>query len=693
MSIDVLTDQTSSLRTRAVRRVAVTPAFNEERTVVAVLARLEPLADELIVVDDGSTDRTRVLVEEWAAGRPHVHVLGFEQNRGMSAAYYRAFEEIRAWTESGRLDANDVILTVDADGQHEPEEADELVRRIVDDGYDAVIARRDLSIYTPYKRLGNAMVSLWASAWAGMRLYDVESGYRAFRVGALLDALNYYKGYRYSETVEVAVILQRLGYKVDNSFLVPVPVFRSNTRLKDLAIDIAAMPAAWWRVVAGRDRPLDFGSLPAYALSLLGPALLLFFTLNLLVHRLLLANDSMESYSHVWYLNEQLFDRGSLPFHIALLDSGKAITFPYAFVPYLVGAAFYEVFGDWSVTLLLVVAALGGVWAACLARPVLRNPWFLLLFVLNPFFIDMLYSFQFATAWSLFAFFLFVWTFERQRYLLAAPLLWLAISSHPIMGTFAVLLYVGATAVLYRSRLRQLLLVCLATAPALVPVYWMTLQTPAVGENSAWKILGSVLDTITRRGTMFLLPFVLAAFAVTVRRHYRRTLGAFAVASFAGLAFVTGPVYVGDLNRGDYMGAFRSSHDIYASYFGSPAFEPGATYRVMEPKGREDGMYRFIKHGAVLSNDFFSESLQRRNWQMQQYDCYLAFKRVDYVVVERAYISEYKKDEATLLARFVDHGDAKVAYIDPRGRFTVYNVRDRVEHQQRPASLRDCRLF
>ena len=171
----------------------------------------------------------------------------------------------------------------------------------------------------------------------------------------------------------------------------------------------------------------------------------------------------------------------------------------------------------------------------------------------------------------------------------------------------------------------------------------------------------------------------------------------YVVATAAARAIIVrqgGEAVAGDLaSEAVYHRAFRSSHDIYANYFGSPAFEPGATYRVMEPKGREDGMYRFIKHGAVLSNDFFSESLQRRNWQMQQYDCYLAFKRVDYVVVERAYITEYKKDEATLLARFVDRGDAKVAYIDPSGRFTVYNVRDRVVQQQRPASLRDCRLF
>ena len=89
---------------------------------------------------------------------------------------------------------------------------------------DAVIARRDMTVYTLYKKIGNFFISMWASLWAGIWLMDVESGYRAFRAGALLTALRYYKGYRYSETVEVAVILRAPGLPVDNKeFVVPVP--------------------------------------------------------------------------------------------------------------------------------------------------------------------------------------------------------------------------------------------------------------------------------------------------------------------------------------------------------------------------------------------------------------------------------------------------------------------------------------
>ena len=111
-----------------------------------------------------------------------------------------------------------------------------------------MLARRDLSYHGPTKKLGNWILSAWASAWAGQRLYDVESGYRIFRLGALTHALDYYSGRNYSETVEVAVVMSRLGYRVRNDRLVPVPVARSRTSLTDAAVDFAAIPIAASRV-------------------------------------------------------------------------------------------------------------------------------------------------------------------------------------------------------------------------------------------------------------------------------------------------------------------------------------------------------------------------------------------------------------------------------------------------------------
>ncbi len=239
---------------RAPRRIAVVPAYNEEPTVVRVLATLYPLVDELVVVDDGSTDGTRGEVQRWLPGHPNCRLLWHDVNQGMSEAYYLALTDLRARLQAGELDADDLVFTVDADGQHDLEVLETLTRITIDEHLDAMLARRDLTGYPAFKRFGNWVMSSWATVWAGSPLHDVESGYRIFRLGALAHALDYYQGYKYSETVEVAVVLCRLGYRVRNDHLVRVPVFRSRTRMRDAVIDMAVVPVAAWRVWRRRSR-------------------------------------------------------------------------------------------------------------------------------------------------------------------------------------------------------------------------------------------------------------------------------------------------------------------------------------------------------------------------------------------------------------------------------------------------------
>ncbi len=411
--------------------------------------------------------------------------------------------------------------------------------------------------------------------------------------------------------------------------------------------------------------------------------------LDLLVHPLFLADDSAHNYAHIWYISQQLFHHARIPLHIASLDSGRAVTFPYAFVPYLIGAILFRLFDNFAVALMMAIGVVGMVWSAGLVRPIVRDPWFLLLFVVNPFFIDAVYAFQFASIWSIAFFFLFVWAFERRRYVLAAALLWLTVSTHPIMGGSAAAVYGLYLFAVDRPKVRPLALLSLPVAVSLVPIVWMMLMTPSVTENSLRTVVLSVLDVLPRRGTLLLMPFALTALVPYIRRSYRAALALVMMAAVGGVFFSTGLTF----HHGGYYGAVYGSSDVYETFFASPSFQPKATYRVMEPNEREDGMYRFIRHGAVLSNEFFSESVFRRNWTEPEYGCYTAFKKIDYVVIEQAYQNEYHRNEQTLLRSLVSADRASVTYDDAAGRFTVYDIRRFVREQTRPASLGQCGIY
>lgn len=242
-------------------RIAVMPAYNEEATIEGVLDDLYPRIDRVIIVDDGSRDATPEIVDRWAAAKPKATVIHFPANRGLSAALRAGWEEVRAMLARGDISPDDVAFSIDADGQHEPGALDGMIEHLIATDSVCVIGNRDMGYHTPYKKFGNAVMT-WIgriSGWA--EFHDIESGYRVFRVGPLLEAQEFYEGYKYSETVEVAVVLSRLGYKVRNDVVVPVPVFRSRTSMTDVVIDLVAMPAAAFRVTMRRPKDVQVPSL------------------------------------------------------------------------------------------------------------------------------------------------------------------------------------------------------------------------------------------------------------------------------------------------------------------------------------------------------------------------------------------------------------------------------------------------
>jgi hypothetical protein len=112
--------------------------------------------------------------------------------------------------------------------------------------------------------------------------------------------------------------------------------------------------------------------LVALALAVLGWLIVLWMYLR---HRIVLSSDSMNNYSHVWWIARDLWHHGRIPWKMPVLGHGQAYAYPYGFVNWTSAALLWPLFGDWAVTLWSAVGAVGCVVATFFAFPELRRSW------------------------------------------------------------------------------------------------------------------------------------------------------------------------------------------------------------------------------------------------------------------------------------------------------------------------------
>lgn len=161
----------------------VVPVFNEEESIARVIPLfLDSLARqrrtfELIVVNDGSRDRTGPILDDLAARDPRIRVIHFVRNYGQTAALMSGFWAARA----------DVVVPLDGDGQNDPEDIQRLADKL-DEGYDVVSGwrkdRKDDWLRTFVSRVANRIIS----SVTGVRLHDYGCTLKAYRTHMIRDA-------------------------------------------------------------------------------------------------------------------------------------------------------------------------------------------------------------------------------------------------------------------------------------------------------------------------------------------------------------------------------------------------------------------------------------------------------------------------------------------------------------------------
>ena len=150
------------------------PAYNEAKYIGSLVVQARQFADEVVVVDDGSTDHT-ARVADLAGASVIRHMI----NKGYGSTIQSIFTEAK--------DRNaDILVILDADSQHNPEEIPSLIKA-VSEGSDVVIGSREAQRNTiaHYRRFGQGILSKLTSIASRKKLSDTESGFRAYSKKAI----------------------------------------------------------------------------------------------------------------------------------------------------------------------------------------------------------------------------------------------------------------------------------------------------------------------------------------------------------------------------------------------------------------------------------------------------------------------------------------------------------------------------
>ncbi|MDE1844381.1 MAG: glycosyltransferase family 2 protein [Thaumarchaeota archaeon] len=152
------------------------PAYNEEKSIGDMVKKSLQYSDKVIVVDDGSTDDTAQIAKQNGAT-----VISHKKNEGYGASVITLFDR-------ARQENTDILVLMDGDGQHNPEQIPLLINTLQENNVDVVIGSRflDTASKTPgYRKRGIKIITSAANFGTDFKVTDAQSGFRAYSKRAI----------------------------------------------------------------------------------------------------------------------------------------------------------------------------------------------------------------------------------------------------------------------------------------------------------------------------------------------------------------------------------------------------------------------------------------------------------------------------------------------------------------------------
>ena len=238
--------------------IVIIPAYNEESTIGDVIKATSRFVDEILVINDGSTDRTADVAKTAGAT-----VIDNIVNRGLGKTIKRGYAEA---VKRGA----DIVVQIDADGQYDPQEIPKLIQPILDNKADLVLGSRleNLKYEMPWlKKQGNRAFTWLLRRLTDTDIKDGQTGFRATRK-EVFETVEIQGDFTYTQ--EMIVKVSKEGWRIAN---VPVNFYQRSAGESRLMS--GPLSYAWraWIIIIRTIRdydPLKFFGLPGIALTLAG---------------------------------------------------------------------------------------------------------------------------------------------------------------------------------------------------------------------------------------------------------------------------------------------------------------------------------------------------------------------------------------------------------------------------------------
>ena len=232
------------------------PAYNEEKNIAKIIVKLKKTVDQILVCDDGSTDSTCAIAESLG-----VTVIKHQKNSGYGMAIRSIFLKAR------EINA-DVLVTIDADGQHKVEDINKIIKPIVDGQADISIGSRFLAEddNTPsYRKLGVKIITKVTNSSLSEKVTDAQSGFRAYNNKVLQSLTPSDSGMGIS--TEILIKSSNLGLKIAE---VPTVIqYEGDTSTQNPVSHGTEVLMSTLKYIS-IERPLRFYGIPSFIFFVIG---------------------------------------------------------------------------------------------------------------------------------------------------------------------------------------------------------------------------------------------------------------------------------------------------------------------------------------------------------------------------------------------------------------------------------------